>query len=110
MVVERDDRVRDRAVRPAGRRARRRGAHALHRALDSGDGDLVVDLAGVDVVDAAGLGVLLGADRRAKLTAGGSCCATPRPGPRILRVTRLHRVLTLDEPLARRRLSPPTAG
>ncbi len=40
---------------------------ALHDALDAGSGDLVVDLAGVEVIDATGLGVLLGADRRAKL-------------------------------------------
>ena len=52
----------------------------LHEALDAGSGDLVVDLSGVEVVDATGLGVLLGADRRAKLLGRRSSCATPPPG------------------------------
>src|SRR5579883_541978 len=38
---------------------------ALHEALDSGSGDLVVNLAQVEVGDATGLGVLVGAHRRA---------------------------------------------
>ncbi len=70
---------------------------ALHEAIDLGAGDLVVDLAEVEVVDATVLGVLLGADRRAKLL--GRRIVLRDPGPRlrrILRVTRLHRVLTLD--------------
>lgn len=70
---------------------------ALHDAIEAGDGDLVVDLSGVEALDAAGLGVLLGADRRAKLL--GRRVVLRDPGPpvrRILRVTRLHRVLTLD--------------
>jgi anti-sigma B factor antagonist len=70
---------------------------ALHDAVDLGNGDLVVDLAAVELVDATGLGVLLGADRRAK-QAGRRLVlrdAAPRVR-RILRVTRLHRVLTLD--------------
>ena len=69
----------------------------LHEALDLGMGDLVVDLSGVEVVDATGLGVLLGADRRAKLVGRRIVLrdASPRV-MRILRVTRLYRVLTLD--------------
>ena len=70
---------------------------ALHEAIDLGAGDVVVDLAAVELVDATGLGVLLGADRRAK-QAGRRIVlrgASPRVR-RILRVTRLHRVLTLD--------------
>ena len=38
----------------------------LHGAIDAGSGDLVVDLSAVEVVDATGLGLLLGADHRAK--------------------------------------------
>jgi anti-anti-sigma factor len=74
----------------------------LHEALDLGLGDLVVDLSGVEVVDATGLGVLLGADRRAKLVGRRIVLrdASPRV-MRILRVTRLYRVLTLDAPVAR---------
>jgi anti-anti-sigma factor len=73
----------------------------LHEALDLGMGDLVVDLSGVEVVDATGLGVLLGADRRAKLLGRRIVLrdASPRV-MRILRVTRLYRVLTLDTPVA----------
>jgi len=73
----------------------------LHRALDAGTGDLVVDLAGVDLVDATGLGVLVGADRRARQLGRRLVLrdASPRVR-RILRVTRLHRVLTLDSNLS----------
>lgn len=70
---------------------------ALHDAIDRGTGDLVVDISGVELVDATGLGVLLGADRRAKQA--GRRVVLRDAGPRvrrILRVTRLHRVLTLD--------------
>jgi anti-sigma B factor antagonist len=70
---------------------------ALHRALDLGTGDLVVDLAGVELLDAAGLGVLMGADRRAKLIGRRIVLRDAAPRVmRILRVTRLHRVLTLE--------------
>ena len=70
---------------------------ALHEAIDAGRGDLVVDLSRVEVLDATGLGVLLGADRRARQV--GRRVVLRDAGPRvraILRVTRLHRVLTLD--------------
>jgi anti-anti-sigma factor len=74
---------------------------ALHEAIDLGAGDLVVDLAGVDWVDATGLGVLLGADRLAKLAGRRIVLRDAAPRVlRILRVTRLHRVLTLDAPTA----------
>ena len=73
---------------------------ALHDALDAGTGDLVVDLSGVEVIDATGLGVLLGADRRAKLLDRRIVLRDAAPRVRrILRVTRLHRVLTLDAPV-----------
>jgi anti-sigma B factor antagonist len=70
---------------------------ALHEALDAGSGDLVVDLSGVELIDATGLGVLLGADRRAKLLGRRIVLRDAPPRVRrILRVTRLNRVLTLD--------------
>ena len=70
---------------------------ALHQAIDSGTGDLVVDLSGVELLDATGLGVLLGADRRAKQVDRRIVLRDASPRVlRILRVTRLHRVLTLD--------------
>jgi anti-sigma B factor antagonist len=70
---------------------------ALHQAIDSGTGDLVVDLSAVELLDATGLGVLLGADRRAKQVDRRIVLRDASPRVlRILRVTRLHRVLTLD--------------
>lgn len=69
----------------------------LHAAIDAGDGDLVVDLSEVDLVDATGLGVLVGADRRAKLAGRRVVLRDVRPRLlRILRATRLHRVLTIE--------------
>jgi anti-sigma B factor antagonist len=70
---------------------------ALHRAVDVGTGDLVVDLTQVELIDATGLGVLLGADRRAKQQGRRLVLRDAPPRVRrILRGTRLHRVLTLD--------------
>jgi anti-anti-sigma factor len=69
----------------------------LHAAVDAGTGDLVVDLSGVEAVDATGLGVLLGADRRARQAGRRVVLRDAAPSVRrILRLTRLHRVLTLD--------------
>ena len=84
---------------------------ALHRPSTRATGDLVVDLLRVELVDATGLG--RAARRR---TAGPSSRAgrlvlrDAQPAVlRILRVTRLHRVLTLEPavvgPSRRRRLS-----
>jgi anti-anti-sigma factor len=70
---------------------------ALHAAIDAGDGDLVVDVSGVETVDATGLGVLVGADRRARRA--GRRVVLRDAGPRlrlVLRATRLHRVLHLE--------------
>ena len=67
---------------------------ALADAVEAGSGDLVLDLSGVDAVDATGLGVLVGAHRRA-----GRCGRTlvlrdvPPAAARLLRRTRLDRVL-----------------
>jgi len=72
----------------------------LHEELTLGTGDLLLDMAEVDVADATGLGVLVGAHRRAErldrhlvLTGVG-----PRL-ERLLRMTRLHRILRVQEPL-----------
>lgn len=67
---------------------------ALADAVDSGSGDLVLDLSDVQAVDATGLGVLVGAHRRA--SRGGRTLVlheTPPPVARLLRRTRLDRVL-----------------
>jgi anti-anti-sigma factor len=69
---------------------------ALHRAVDAGEGDLVLDLRGLDSWDATGLGVIMGAHRRA-----GRCGRrlvlrdVPPRMHRVLIATRLHRILTI---------------
>ena len=74
---------------------------ALWAAIDAGAGDLVVDVSGVETVDATGLGMLLAADRRAKLAGRRLIFRDAAPRVlRLLRATRLNRVLTLEEPLA----------
>lgn len=70
----------------------------LHQALASGTGDLVVDVHDLEVVDATGLGVLLGVHHRARLLGRRLVLHGARPRVRrILRVTRLHRVLVIDD-------------
>jgi anti-anti-sigma factor len=70
---------------------------ALQSAVDAGAGDLVVDLAGVELLDATGLGVLVGAHRRAE-RAGRRLVLRRVPArlDRLLLATRLHRVLVVD--------------
>lgn len=50
----------------------------LHSAVDDGVGDLVLDLSELDSWDATGLGVIMGAHRRAAAAAGAWCCAVYR--------------------------------
>ena len=74
----------------------------LHDAVDRGTGDdLVVDLAAVVLVDATGLGVLVGTHRRAQ-RAGRRLVlrATPERIMRVLLVTRLNRVITVEDTTA----------
>ncbi len=67
---------------------------ALADAVDRGVGELVLDLAGLEAVDATGLGVLVGAHRRAQ-RAGRTLVLEDVPAAvgRLLLVTRLDRVL-----------------
>lgn len=67
---------------------------ALQAALTGGTGQLVVDLAGVELLDATGLGVLVGAHRRARLQDRQLVLrdVTPRVA-RLLAMTRLDRVI-----------------
>ncbi len=69
----------------------------LHAAVDSGAGRLVVDLADVDTIDVTALNMLIGARRRAQ-RAGRDLVlrAVPARVARLLRVTRLNRVLHED--------------
>jgi anti-anti-sigma factor len=66
----------------------------LTRALTAGHGDLVLDLSGLDAVDATGLGVLVGAHRQAgRLSRRLVLLDVPEPVSRLLLLTRLSRVL-----------------
>jgi anti-anti-sigma factor len=72
---------------------------ALHRAVDTGEGDLVLDLVELESWDATGLGVIMGAHRRA-----GRCGRrlvlrrVPPQMQRLLVATRLHRILAIEDP------------
>ena len=69
----------------------------LHTALDEGTGDLVVDLRAVEQVDAAGLGVLVGARRRAHGDGRAMVLrSTPPRVRRILAATRLKRLFVVE--------------
>lgn len=70
--------------------------NVLNAAIEGGDGDLVVDLAELDSWDLAGLGVLMGAHRRAgqhgrRLVLRG----VPPRLQRLLVAAGLHRVLAV---------------
>jgi anti-anti-sigma factor len=70
----------------------------LHAAVLDGVGELVVDMSGVDALDAVGLGVLMGTHRLAG--SGGRSLVLDGCRPRIarlLRAIRLHRVLQLSD-------------
>jgi anti-anti-sigma factor len=70
---------------------------ALNEALAGGEGRLLVDLSGVELLDATGLGVLVGAHRRARLQDRELvlCDARPRVA-RLLSLTRLDRVIAVE--------------
>jgi anti-anti-sigma factor len=74
---------------------------ALGEATDAGHGDLVVDLSEVELVDATGLGLLVGAHRRAE-RAGRRLVlrGVPERIDRLLLATRLSRVLTVEREVA----------
>jgi anti-anti-sigma factor len=66
----------------------------LADAVDSGEGELVLDLTALEAVDATGLGVLVGAHRRAQ-RAGRTLVLADVPDPvgRLLLITRLDKIL-----------------
>jgi anti-anti-sigma factor len=74
---------------------------ALADAVESGEGDLVIDLASLEAVDATGLGVLVGAHRRAG-RAGRTLVLRDVQPPvgRLLFLTRLDRVLRISSSVA----------
>lgn len=69
----------------------------LQTAIDVGVGDLVLDVGAVTVLDAAGLGMLVAAHRRAN-RAGRRLVlrSVPSAVGRVLAMTRLHRVLNVE--------------
>ena len=69
----------------------------LVAATETGEGDLVVDLAGVQIVDASGLGVLVGAHRLAARRERRLVLRNvPQRIERLLAATRLNRVLAVE--------------
>lgn len=66
----------------------------LADAVDRGDGELVLDLALLESVDATGLGVLVGAHRRAQRAGRTLVLAdVPEGVSRLLLLTRLDKIL-----------------
>jgi anti-anti-sigma factor len=84
---------------------------ALHTAVDTGDGDLVLDLSELDSWDTTGLGVIMGVHRRA-----GRCDrrlvlrGVPPQMQRLLIATRLHRILAIEGGLSVVPVSGEAAG
>lgn len=71
---------------------------ALHSAVDDGAGDLVLDVAALEIWDAAGLGMLLGVHRRAADRGRRLVLRSPSARlRRVVRAARLHRVLTTSD-------------
>ncbi len=70
---------------------------AVHAALDDGSGDLFVDLRDVEMLDATGLGMLVGAHRRAGRSGRRLVLRNLSPQlERLLRVSRLNRILVVE--------------
>ena len=70
---------------------------ALSEAIEAGVDDIVVDMTGVELMDATGLGVLVGCPRRAERAGRRLILANvPDRIDRLLLATRLHRVLCVD--------------
>ena len=70
---------------------------ALHNIIDDGIGDVLIHGDALEIWDACGLGVLVGAHRRAR-QAGRRVVLTGLPSRelRLLRATRLIRVFTVE--------------
>ena len=74
---------------------------ALSRLLVDGDVHVLLDLAGVTFMDSAGLGVLVGIQKQARIFRGSLAIVAPsRPVRRILELTSLDRVFRCCDTLA----------
>lgn len=73
----------------------------LHDLVDGGQGDVQLHVGSLEIWDASGLGVLVGAQRRAR-HAGRRIVLTDVPPRqlRLLRATRLHRLITVEPAVA----------
>jgi anti-anti-sigma factor len=72
---------------------------ALADAIEIGVDDIVIDMSGVELMDATGLGVLVGSHRRAERMGRRLVLHNvPQRIDRLLLATRLHRVLCVDGP------------
>jgi anti-anti-sigma factor len=73
----------------------------LAELVDAGEGDVLVQVGSLEIWDASGLGVLVGAQRRAR-QAGRRLVLTKVPPRqlRLLRATRLHRLIILEPAVA----------
>jgi anti-anti-sigma factor len=74
---------------------------ALHACVDAGEGDLLLHVGELEIWDAAGLGVLVGAHRRAR-RAGRRIVLTEVPPRhlRLLKATKLHRLFVVEPRVA----------
>jgi anti-anti-sigma factor len=69
----------------------------LHAAVGAGSGDLVIDLSGVEEIDVVGLGVLVGAHRKAARSGRRlRLRAVPHRVLQVLISTRLYRTLPVE--------------
>ncbi|WP_328992217.1 STAS domain-containing protein [Kribbella sp. NBC_01245] len=69
----------------------------LNELIDSSDGDVIVDLAALDALDATGLGLLVATHRRTERMGRHLVLRHPLPPVvRILAVTRLSRILHVE--------------
>jgi anti-sigma B factor antagonist len=73
----------------------------LQRSVDDGEGDLLLHIGSLEIWDSAGLGVLVGAHRRAR-RAGRRVVLTEVPPRhlRLLRATKLHRLFVVEPMVA----------
>lgn len=69
----------------------------LHACVDEGEGDLLLHVGSLEIWDSTGLGVLVGARRRA-LRVGRRVVLTEVPPRhlRLLKATRLHRLFVVE--------------
>lgn len=73
----------------------------LAEMVDGGEGDLMIRASDLEIWDASGLGVLIGAHRRARQSGRRLVLLDVPPRQlRLLRAMRLHRLLTLEPAVA----------